>query len=34
VFFARAATRFVAAGQRIGKIAGTALKRSGALLSP
>jgi predicted deacylase len=34
VFFARAATRFVAAGQRIGKIAGTALERSGALLSP
>jgi len=34
LFFARATTRFAVAGQRIGKIAGTSLKRSGALLSP
>lgn len=34
IFFARTSQRFVVAGQRIGKIAGTTLKRTGALLSP
>jgi hypothetical protein len=34
VLFARAATRFAAAGRRLGKVAGTALHRSGKLLSP
>ncbi len=34
IFFARTSQRFVVAGQRVGKIAGTTLKRTGALLSP
>lgn len=34
VFFARSALRFVTPGKRLGKVAGTSLKRSGRLLSP
>lgn len=34
VLYARIATRWVQPGQRLGKIAGTALQRSGKLLSP
>ncbi|WP_448207235.1 succinylglutamate desuccinylase/aspartoacylase family protein [Azospirillum sp. sgz302134] len=34
LLYARIATRFTAAGKRIGKVAGTTLRRSGPLLSP
>ena len=33
VLYARVSTRFTGAGQRLGKVAGTTLQRSGKLLS-